>query len=183
MRSLAQAGDGDRLAEAHLLACPQGLQSDTRLEEQHDGRAEVKRHELGPSLDRQGGRIAPLLDARAQGQAIALSVQEGGEEFFPGRVSETFGYDGSYLGPGHGVRLGDGVLLFLMRVRDADAPSEGIETLTFFDAYDWDAVLIEDVAEQRLRYSNVCRILRTDSATIVQTPYSRQARDLLELCP
>lgn len=45
------------------------------------------------------------------------------------------------------------------------------------------AISTEDVAEQRLRYSNVCRVLRADSARIVQTPYSRQARDLLELCP
>lgn len=55
------------------------------------------------------------------------------------------GTDGSYLWPGHGIRLGDAVLLFLMRVRDVEDPSPGIETLTFFDAYDWAAVLVEDI--------------------------------------
>jgi blue copper oxidase len=54
-------------------------------------------------------RIPPLLDARRQGQAIALSVMEGTEEFFPGRSSETFGYNGSYLGPTLRMHRGDDV--------------------------------------------------------------------------
>jgi FtsP/CotA-like multicopper oxidase with cupredoxin domain len=54
-------------------------------------------------------RIPPLLDARTQGQAIALSVLEGTEEFFPGRLSETFGYNGSYLGPTLRMHRGDDV--------------------------------------------------------------------------
>jgi len=54
-------------------------------------------------------RIPPLLDARQQGQAIALSAQEGTEEFFPGRPSETFGYNGSYLGPTLRMHRGDDV--------------------------------------------------------------------------
>ena len=63
---------------------------------------------LTPSL-RRPLRIPPLLDARQHGQAIALSVQEGSEEFFPGHLSETFGYDGSYLGPTIRVYRGDDV--------------------------------------------------------------------------
>jgi FtsP/CotA-like multicopper oxidase with cupredoxin domain len=54
-------------------------------------------------------RIPPLLDARTPGQAIALSAQEGMEEFFPGSLSETFGYNGSYLGPTLRMHRGDDV--------------------------------------------------------------------------
>ena len=54
-------------------------------------------------------RIPPLLDARGQGQAIALSVQAGTTEFFAGRQSETLGYEGSYLGPTLRMHRGDDV--------------------------------------------------------------------------
>ena len=43
--------------------------------------------------------IPPLLDARVQRQSIALRVQASSSEFFPGRESATFGYNGAYLGP------------------------------------------------------------------------------------
>ena len=56
-------------------------------------------------------RIPPLLDARKQGQAIALSVQAGTTEFFPGRESETLGYNGAYLGPTIRMHRGDDVQL------------------------------------------------------------------------
>ena len=51
----------------------------------------------------------PLLDARKQGQAIALSVRAGRTEFFPGRESETLGYNGDYLGPTIRIHRGDDV--------------------------------------------------------------------------
>jgi len=54
-------------------------------------------------------RIPPLLDARKLSQAIAVSVQAGRTEFFPGRESETLGYNGAYLGPTLLVHRGDDV--------------------------------------------------------------------------
>jgi len=54
-------------------------------------------------------RIPELIDARRQGQSVALHAQTGRTEFFPGRVSRTLGYNGSYLGPTIRVRRGDEV--------------------------------------------------------------------------
>jgi len=53
--------------------------------------------------------IPPLLDARAQGQALALTAQAGRTVFFPGTSSTTLGYNGSYLGPTLRVHRGDDV--------------------------------------------------------------------------
>lgn len=53
--------------------------------------------------------IPALLDARQQGQVIALSAQAGKTSFYPGRPSDTFGYNGSYLGPTLRVHRGDEV--------------------------------------------------------------------------
>lgn len=53
--------------------------------------------------------IPPLLDARAQGGVIELAAQSGETEFWPGAVSPTAGYNGSYLGPTLRVHAGDDV--------------------------------------------------------------------------
>lgn len=53
--------------------------------------------------------IPPLIDARSQGQAIALTAQAGKTSFFPGRESTTLGYNGYYLGPTLRVHRGDDV--------------------------------------------------------------------------
>ncbi len=54
-------------------------------------------------------RIPDLLDARRQGHSVALQVQAGNTEFYPGRASRTLGYNGSYLGPTLRVHRGDDV--------------------------------------------------------------------------
>jgi len=56
-------------------------------------------------------RIPDLIDARSQGQSIALRAQAGRTSFFPGRESRTLGYNGSYLGPTLRVHRGDDVEL------------------------------------------------------------------------
>jgi blue copper oxidase len=53
--------------------------------------------------------VPPLMDARAQGNALALQVQRGETEFFRGARSATMGYNGSYLGPTLRVHRGDDV--------------------------------------------------------------------------
>lgn len=62
--------------------------------------------------------------------------------FFPEQNDEWFW-------PGHGVRLGDHLLLFLMRVRSTDSGF-------MFEVYDWDAVLVgnpdADPSEWELRW-------------------------------
>ena len=50
---------------------------------------------------------------------------------------------GVYRWPGHGVLIGDALLLFFMLVRDVDDRPEGIETLTFFEIVGWDAVVVD----------------------------------------
>lgn len=120
------------------------------------------------SIDLQDGRrlwlfgdtfIAPEGGSRADAAFIhnSIAVQHGNDlssdrlEFLWDRTADgprSFfpdGDDGSYLWPGHGIRLGDALLLFLMRVRDVADPPLGIETLTFFDAYDWESVLVEEM--------------------------------------
>lgn len=59
--------------------------------------------------ERQAMHIPPLLDARAGGQSIALTAQPGRKEFFPGRYSDTLGYNGAYLGPTLRTFRGDDV--------------------------------------------------------------------------
>jgi FtsP/CotA-like multicopper oxidase with cupredoxin domain len=54
-------------------------------------------------------RIPELIDARSQGQSIALKAHAGRTSFFPGRESRTLGYNGSYLGPTLRVHRGDDV--------------------------------------------------------------------------
>lgn len=54
-------------------------------------------------------RIPKLIDARKARQSVALKVQEGQFEFYPGRPSRTLGYNGPYLGPTLRVHRGDDV--------------------------------------------------------------------------
>ena len=63
----------------------------------------------GATAQSQPLRIPALLDARKQGQSLSLQVQAGATEFFPGRASQTLGYNGSYLGPTLRVNRGDDV--------------------------------------------------------------------------
>jgi blue copper oxidase len=53
--------------------------------------------------------IPRLLDARAMGQAVNLKAQTGKTFFYPGRSSDTLGYNGGYLGPTMRVHRGDEV--------------------------------------------------------------------------
>ena len=64
---------------------------------------------IGSAAELQPLRIPALLDARAQGARLSLQVQTGTTEFFPGRTSETLGYNGSHLGPTLRVHRGDDV--------------------------------------------------------------------------
>lgn len=52
--------------------------------------------------------MPPLLDTRSN-RSFALQVQSGTTSFYPGRPSDTLGYNGSYLGPTIRVRRGDDV--------------------------------------------------------------------------
>ncbi|MBZ9566469.1 multicopper oxidase domain-containing protein [Modicisalibacter tunisiensis] len=54
-------------------------------------------------------KIPELIDARDHGQSISLKAQPGKTSFYPGRESETLGYNGSYLGPTLRVHRGDDV--------------------------------------------------------------------------
>ena len=54
-------------------------------------------------------QIPELIDARNQGQSIALTAQAGRTSFFPKRDSVTLGYNGNYLGPTLRVHRGDDV--------------------------------------------------------------------------
>ena len=53
--------------------------------------------------------IPPVLDARQNGRSFALRAQRGTTFFYPGRPSNTLGYNGAYLGPTIRVRRGDDV--------------------------------------------------------------------------
>ena len=53
--------------------------------------------------------IPTLMDARQQGGAVSLRVQAGQTAFYPGRSSNTLGYNGGYLGPTLRVHRGDDV--------------------------------------------------------------------------
>ncbi len=70
--------------------------------------------------ERQALRIPPLLDARQSGQSIALKVQAGRTEFFPGRASATLGYNGSYLGPTLRLHRGDEVQVAVANALDVN---------------------------------------------------------------
>lgn len=63
--------------------------------------------------------IPPLLEARS-GQALNLTVQRGKTAFYPGRQSDTLGYNGSYLGPTLRVRRGDDVEVAVTNTLTAD---------------------------------------------------------------
>ena len=64
--------------------------------------------------------IPPLLDARDQGQTLALRVQAGTTSFYPARPSNTLGYNGSYLGPTLRVHRGDDVTVAVTNSLSAD---------------------------------------------------------------
>jgi blue copper oxidase len=65
-------------------------------------------------------QVPPLIDARAHGHAIALQVQRGETEFFPGKRSATLGYNGGYLGPTLRVHRGDDVQVAITNALDED---------------------------------------------------------------
>lgn len=52
-------------------------------------------------------RIPELIDARREGQSVALQVQRGETSFFPNRQTSTLGYNGSHLGPTLRLHSGD----------------------------------------------------------------------------
>ncbi len=54
-------------------------------------------------------RIPELIDARRQGQSIALTARRGRTAFLPGRPTPTLGYNGTYLGPTLRLHRGDDV--------------------------------------------------------------------------
>ena len=63
----------------------------------------------GAAVEPQPLRIPALLDAGKLASSISIEVQAGKTEFFPGRASNTLGYNGSYLGPTIRVNRGDDV--------------------------------------------------------------------------
>lgn len=65
-------------------------------------------------------RMPPLIDARKEGTAVALHVQAGTTEFFPGRASASLGYSGSYLGPSIRVYQGDDVEIAVTNTLNED---------------------------------------------------------------
>ena len=64
--------------------------------------------------------IPPLIDARQQGGAVSLRVQAGQTNFYPGRPSNTLGYNGGYLGPTLRVHRGDDVNISVTNGLTAD---------------------------------------------------------------
>lgn len=64
--------------------------------------------------------IPPLIDARQQGGAVSLRVQAGQTTFYPGRTSNTLGYNGGYLGPTLRVHRGDDVNISVTNGLKAD---------------------------------------------------------------
>lgn len=64
--------------------------------------------------------IPPLIDARQQGGSVGLRVQTGQTAFYPGRLSNTLGYNGSYLGPTIRVHRGDDVNMSVANALAAD---------------------------------------------------------------
>lgn len=72
------------------------------------------------AAERQPLRMPPLIDARKEGNAVALHVQAGTTEFFPGRASASLGYSGSYLGPSIRVYQGDDVEIAVTNTLNED---------------------------------------------------------------
>jgi blue copper oxidase len=64
---------------------------------------------VAESAEPQPLRIPKLIDARRQGQSIALTAQRGRTAFLPGRPTPTLGYNGTYLGPTLRLHRGDDV--------------------------------------------------------------------------
>jgi len=65
-------------------------------------------------------KIPELIDARSYGQSVSLRAQPGTTSFYPGRESETLGYNGSYLGPTLRVHRGDDVEVAVTNVLGED---------------------------------------------------------------
>lgn len=74
----------------------------------------------GTAAESQPLRIPELLDARRQGQSVALQVQAGSTEFYPGHMSQTLGYNGSHLGPTLRVHRGDDVEIAVTNTLNED---------------------------------------------------------------
>ena len=72
------------------------------------------------AAERQPLRIPPLIDARKEGNAVALRVQSGTTEFFPGQPSASLGYSGSYLGPSIRIYRGDDVEIAVTNALNED---------------------------------------------------------------
>ena len=72
------------------------------------------------AAERQPLRMPPLIDARKEGNAVALRVQAGTTEFFPGRASASLGYSGSYLGPSIRVYQWDDVEIAVTNTLNED---------------------------------------------------------------
>ena len=72
------------------------------------------------ATERQPLRIPPLIDARKEGNAVALRVQSGTTEFFPGQPSASLGYSGSYLGPSIRIYRGDDVEIAVTNALNED---------------------------------------------------------------
>jgi blue copper oxidase len=64
--------------------------------------------------------IPRLFDARAMGQVINFRAQTGKTFFYPGRSSDTLGYNGGYLGPTLRVYRGDEVRVGVTNGLQAD---------------------------------------------------------------
>lgn len=74
----------------------------------------------GAAAESQPLRIPELLDARRQGQSVAVQVQAGSTEFYPGHMSQTLGYNGSHLGPTLRVHRGDDVEIAVTNTLNED---------------------------------------------------------------
>lgn len=74
----------------------------------------------GAAVEPQPLRIPGLLDAGKLANSVSLEVQAGKTEFFPGRASNTLGYNGSYLGPTIRVNRGDDVEIAVSNALEED---------------------------------------------------------------
>src|SRR5690606_17626316 len=72
---LARREPGDRLAQTDAAPCGQlFVEASVALEEQHDGRAEVERHDLLTAADRERRVVRPRLDAGRAAVAHATAL-------------------------------------------------------------------------------------------------------------
>jgi len=62
--------------------------------------------------------IPELIDASLREQPVTLEAMQGHSEFFPGQLSPTLGYNGSYLGPTICVRRGSDVQISVVNSLD-----------------------------------------------------------------